>query len=59
MSYKRRIERIEKRSPQQQEETWEELLDRLGLGCLKKNIPTAESFRDVVTDQEEMVIWRR
>ena len=59
MNYKRRIERIEKRSPQQQEETWEELLDRLGLGCLKKNIPSAESFHDVVVDKDARVIWKR
>ncbi len=59
MNYKKRIERIEKKSPQQQEETVHELLDRVGLGCLKKNIETADSFLDVVTDQGEKVIWRR
>jgi len=59
MNYKRRIERIEKLSPQQQGETWEELLDRLGLGHLKKRIPSADSFLDVVTDQGERLIWRR
>jgi hypothetical protein len=59
MNYKRRIERIEKKSPQQQEEeTVEELLDRLGLGFMKKDIKAADSFRDVVTDQEETGIWK-
>jgi hypothetical protein len=33
-----RIEKIEKRAPQQHGETVEELLDRLGLGCLKKTL---------------------
>lgn len=59
MNYKRRIERIEKRTPQRQAETVEELLDRLGLGSLKKRVASADSFLDIVTDQGERLIWRR
>jgi hypothetical protein len=59
MNYKKRIERIEKRTPQNQGETWAELLDRLGLESLKKDVAAADSFLDVVTDQEERLIWRR
>jgi hypothetical protein len=59
MNYSRRIERIEKKAPRQQGETVEELLDRLGLGSMKKNIQAADSFRDVVVDQREKVAWRR
>jgi hypothetical protein len=59
MNYSRRIERIEKKAPRQQGETWEELLDRLGLGHLKKNIEGAKSFLDVVVNRGEKVVWRR
>jgi hypothetical protein len=58
MNYSRRIEKIEENVPQQKGETVEELLDRVGLGCLKKNIQVADSFRDVVLDQGEEVAWR-
>jgi hypothetical protein len=59
MNYKRRIERIEKRTPQHQGETWAELLDRLGMGCLKKDIEAVDSFIDVVVDQGARVVCRR
>jgi hypothetical protein len=59
MNYSRRIEKIEKKVPRQHGGTWAELLDRLGLGCFKKNIEGADSFRDVVVDQREKVAWRR
>jgi hypothetical protein len=59
MSYQKRIERIEKRTPQQQAVTVEELLDRLGMGSLKKDVARADSFLDIVTDQGERVVWRK
>jgi|GEM_PF-5538847 hypothetical protein len=59
MNYSRRIEKIEKKAPRQHGETWAELLDRLGLRCFKKNIQTAETFRDVVVDKGEKKVWRR
>lgn len=59
MNYSRRIEKIEKRAPQQNGETWGELLVRLGLGGMKRGIQAENSFRDVVVDQGEQVAWRR
>jgi hypothetical protein len=59
MNLKNRIKKIEKRVPRQQTETVEELLDRLGMGSLKKDVAEADSFLDIVTDQEERLIWRR
>jgi hypothetical protein len=59
MNYSKRLERIKKKAPRQHGETVEELLDRLGLGCFKKNIEGADSFRDVVVDRGEQVAWRR
>jgi hypothetical protein len=58
MNYKRRIECIEKSTPQNQGEAWAELLERLGMGGLKKDVEVADSFLDVMTDQGEAVIWR-
>jgi hypothetical protein len=44
---------------QERRETRTELLDRLGMGYLKKDIEAAACFCDVAADQVEGFVWRR
>ena len=59
MKMEKRIKRIKNKVPDNQGESWEELLDRLGLEKFKAGIGKAKSFLDLMTDQSQPKVWKR